>query len=123
MSVGYSEHVECVLINAYYSEIQADAIVQYISYIIGMEKEIGDTAAVKFAVGFYDALGAGKSMNADMQSKRHIWSYWNAIGKRVKGTARHSFFQPKPTASSSLRNGTRGEPILESGNSVVQLTL
>jgi len=60
---------------------------------------------------------------ADMESKRHIWSHWNTISKRVKGTARHSFFQPKLTVSSSLRNGTWGDPILEHGNSVVQLTL
>lgn len=60
---------------------------------------------------------------ADTESQKHVWSHWNAISKRVKGTARHSFFQPKLTVSSSLRNGTRGNPVLESGNSVVQLTL
>jgi predicted NACHT family NTPase len=66
-----AEHVECVLLNACYSEIQADAIVQHISYVIGMEKEIGDTAAVKFAVGFYDALGAGKSIEASYKFGRN----------------------------------------------------
>lgn len=34
---------------------------RYIDYVIGMSKEIGDRAAIEFAVGFYDALGAGKS--------------------------------------------------------------
>ncbi len=59
---------------------------------------------------------------AGMEPKKHVWSYWNVISQRVKGTARHSFFQPKPTVSSSLRNGIRGEPMLESSHSVVQLT-
>ncbi|MBP5976468.1 TIR domain-containing protein [Brasilonema sp. CT11] len=55
-------HVECVLLNACYSEKQAEAIVQHIDYVIGMKQAIGDRAAVKFAVGFYDALGAGRTI-------------------------------------------------------------
>jgi CHAT domain-containing protein len=55
-----SDHVKCVVLNACYSEAQADAIVQHIDYVIGMKKAIGDEAAIKFAVGFYDALGAGR---------------------------------------------------------------
>lgn len=57
-----ADHVECVLLNACYSEIQANAIVHHIDYVIGMSQAIGDTAAIKFATGFYDALGAGKSI-------------------------------------------------------------
>ncbi|MBW4541064.1 MAG: AAA-like domain-containing protein [Myxacorys chilensis ATA2-1-KO14] len=54
--------VECVVLNACYSEEQANAIAQHISYVIGMSQAVGDQAARKFAVGFYDALGAGKSI-------------------------------------------------------------
>jgi hypothetical protein len=57
-----TDHVECVLLNACYSENQANAIVQHINYVIGMKQPIGDRAAIKFAVGFYDALGAGRSV-------------------------------------------------------------
>lgn len=57
----FSPQVECVLLNACYSEIQAQAINQHIDYVIGMKQEIGDRAAINFAVGFYDALGAGES--------------------------------------------------------------
>jgi|GEM_PF-2689922 len=52
--------VECVVLNACYSEMQAEAISQYIPYVVGMNKAIGDKAAINFAVAFYDALGAGK---------------------------------------------------------------
>jgi hypothetical protein len=58
----FAEHVNCVLLNACYSEIQAKAIAQHIDYVIGMSQQIGDKAAIEFAVGFYDALGAGKSI-------------------------------------------------------------
>jgi hypothetical protein len=54
--------VECVILNACYSEIQASAIAKHIDYVIGMSKEIGDKAAIEFSVGFYDALGAGYSI-------------------------------------------------------------
>ncbi|MEM7554602.1 MAG: TIR domain-containing protein, partial [Cyanobacteria bacterium P01_A01_bin.84] len=54
--------VECVVLNACYSEVQAEAIHQHIDYVIGMNKAIGDRAAIKFAVGFYDALGAGRNI-------------------------------------------------------------
>lgn len=54
--------IECVILNACYSEVQANAIAQYIPYVVGMKQAIGDKAAREFAVGFYDALGAGKSI-------------------------------------------------------------
>ncbi|WP_088239485.1 AAA-like domain-containing protein [Calothrix rhizosoleniae] len=54
--------VECVVLNACYSQAQAEAIHQHIDYVIGMNKVIGDKAAIKFAVGFYDALGAGRTI-------------------------------------------------------------
>jgi len=56
----FSDHVECIVLNACYSEVQARAIAQHISYVIGMSQTIGDEAAIEFAVGFYDGLGAGK---------------------------------------------------------------
>ena len=51
--------IECVLLNACYSEVQAIAIHQLVDCVIGMNQAIGDQAAVQFAEGFYDALGAG----------------------------------------------------------------
>lgn len=54
-------HVECVVLNACYTEDQASAIAQHISFVVGMGKAIGDEAAIKFAIGFYDAIGAGRS--------------------------------------------------------------
>jgi hypothetical protein len=56
------KHVNCVVLNACYSEIQAKAIAQHIPFVIGMNDAIGDQAAIAFAVGFYKALAANRSI-------------------------------------------------------------
>jgi TIR domain/CHAT domain len=58
----FAGQIRCVLLNACYSTNQAQAISEHIDYVIGMRKEIGDEAAIEFAVGFYDALAAGRSI-------------------------------------------------------------
>lgn len=57
----FKDKVECVLLNACYSEVQAKAIHKHIDCVIGMSQAIGDRAAIEFAVGFYDGLGADRS--------------------------------------------------------------
>ena len=57
----FEKQVECVLLNACYSQVQANAIHQHINCVIGMNQAIGDRAAIEFVVGFYDGLGAGRS--------------------------------------------------------------
>jgi CHAT domain len=58
----FAGKIECVVLNACYSEVQADAIAYHIDYVIGMNQAIGDGAAIQFTTGFYDALGAGRSV-------------------------------------------------------------
>ena len=55
------DHLECVLLNACYSDAQGNAIAAYIPITIGTRDQINDRVAMKFAEGFYDAVGAGKS--------------------------------------------------------------
>jgi hypothetical protein len=57
-----ARHVRCVVLNGCYSLMQADSIARQISYVIGMKSAIRDSAAIQFAIGFYDALGAGKDI-------------------------------------------------------------
>lgn len=64
----FADSVECVVLNACYSEQQAKAIAQHIPYVIGMNEAIGDRAAIEFSVGFYDALGAGESVDRAYKS-------------------------------------------------------
>ncbi|MDX2100246.1 MAG: CHAT domain-containing protein [Leptolyngbyaceae cyanobacterium bins.59] len=58
-----SKGLECVVLNACYSEVQAKAMNQFIPYVIGMNQAIGDRAAITFAVAFYDTLGAGETID------------------------------------------------------------
>jgi hypothetical protein len=48
----FAQNINCVVMNACYSEIQAEAIAQHIPFVIGMNDAIGDKAAIAFAVGF-----------------------------------------------------------------------
>lgn len=64
----FADRVECVLLNACYAQVQADAIVQHINYVIGMRQAIRDDLAIAFSVGFYKDLGSGQSIEAAFKS-------------------------------------------------------
>lgn len=57
----FKDTIECVLLNSCYSIEQAEAISEQGCYVIGMEDSIDDSAAIDFSIGFYQAIGAGKS--------------------------------------------------------------
>jgi hypothetical protein len=57
-----AQQIDCVILNACCSDAQATAIAKHVPYVIGMNSSVSDDAAIEFAVGFYDALGAGKSI-------------------------------------------------------------
>ncbi|MFM7384002.1 MAG: AAA-like domain-containing protein, partial [Microcystaceae cyanobacterium] len=59
----FADRLDCVLLNACYSEVQAKEISRHINSVIGMSQVIGDRAAIAFAVGFYDALGADRGVD------------------------------------------------------------
>ncbi len=52
----FAQQVECVVLNACYAAVQAEAIAQHIPYVVGMNRAIGDLAARKFSQGFYRAI-------------------------------------------------------------------
>lgn len=54
------DFVECVVLNACYSEQQANAIAHHIPFVIGTSREVGDGEARAFSFGFYNALGSGE---------------------------------------------------------------
>jgi hypothetical protein len=58
----FSNNVDCAVFNACDTDHQAEAIVAHINYAIGMSEEILDKAAYMFAVGFYQGLGYGESI-------------------------------------------------------------
>ena len=56
------DNVRCVVLNACFSQTQAEAIAQHIDCVVGMSEEIGDTDARAFAAAFYEALAYGRSV-------------------------------------------------------------
>lgn len=57
----FSDQVECVVLQGCYSRREAEAIRRHIPYVVEMNQVIGDRAAIKFAIGFYDAVGAERN--------------------------------------------------------------
>ena len=62
----FGQDVECVLLNACTTEIQADAIGEHVPYVIGTSQKILDRAAYFFAVGFYRGLGNSESIEVSV---------------------------------------------------------
>jgi formylglycine-generating enzyme required for sulfatase activity len=78
----FSNNVGCVLLNACYSEEQANAIVNHIDYVIGMNQEIRDDAAIAFSKGFYRALGYNRPIEEAYEFGR------NAIQLEISGSSK-----------------------------------
>jgi hypothetical protein len=55
----FKNKVNCVVLNACYSEKQAEELADSIDYVIGMSNSISDDAAIAFSSAFYQALGFG----------------------------------------------------------------
>jgi len=56
------DNIRVVVLNACYSRIQAEAIIEVIDCIVGMNTTIGDRAATIFAASFYRAIGFRRSV-------------------------------------------------------------
>jgi hypothetical protein len=67
----FAEWVECVVLNACYSEEQANAIVQHVNYVIGMNQAVRDDAAIVFAEDFYQGIGDGLSIEKAFELGRN----------------------------------------------------
>lgn len=78
---NFADVVQCVILNACFSIQQAEAVSRHIPYVIGMSREVGDRASIAFAIGFYQALGAGRSI--DQAFKLGV------VAIRMQGIAEH----------------------------------
>ena len=57
------DNIRVVVLNGCFSRLQAEAITEVIDCAVGMNKAIGDDAAIAFAASFYRALGFGRSLH------------------------------------------------------------
>src|SRR3954464_4047080 len=56
------DKVRIIVLNACYSRPQAEALAETIDCTVGMNRAIGDAAAIVFAASFYRALGFGRTV-------------------------------------------------------------
>jgi CHAT domain-containing protein len=52
--------VQCVIVNACETERLARALTAVVPRVIGMRQPVGDSSAIRFSIGFYQALAAGE---------------------------------------------------------------
>jgi hypothetical protein len=64
MFTTLKDNIRVVVLNACYSRPQAETITEVIDCAIGMNRGIGDKAAIVFAAAFYQAIGFGRSVKA-----------------------------------------------------------
>jgi hypothetical protein len=56
------DNIRLVVFNACYSEPQAEGIVENIAFAIGMNRAIGDKAAIQFSEALYQGIGFGRTL-------------------------------------------------------------
>jgi hypothetical protein len=64
------DNMRCVVLNACFSRIQAEAIAQHIECVVGMSQAIGDRAAISFAAAFYQAVASGRDVQSAFELGR-----------------------------------------------------
>jgi len=62
------DNIRLVVLNACYSRPQALAITEVVDCAVGMQKAIGDRAAIVFATAFYQAIGFGRSVRVAFEA-------------------------------------------------------
>ncbi len=78
--LAQAEGLECLILNACYSAVQATAIKARLPnlHIIGMKYPVGDSNASIFSAGFYMALGVGRSYKKAFDAAKALVSASNA---------------------------------------------
>ncbi len=64
------QDVSCVVLNACYSALHAQAIAASVPCVVGMSSEVTDESAIAFAAGFYEALVFGQAVQTAFELGR-----------------------------------------------------
>lgn len=74
--------IECVILNACYSRANADAILQAVPWVVGMNGPLHDDSAIVYSTGFYQALVEGRDVPAAHAWGCALMKLMNAEGER-----------------------------------------
>ncbi|MBK8538766.1 MAG: CHAT domain-containing protein [Ardenticatenia bacterium] len=78
-----SGDLRLVLLNACWSEAQAQAIGRHVDFVVGMNRPVPDAAALRFAAGFYRGLGFGRSVQTCFDLARNEMASGSADPERM----------------------------------------
>jgi hypothetical protein len=108
--------IECLYLNSCHSVVQAKKIVQHINYVIGMQDEIENKIAKKFATKFYRELARGKDYKSAFQFARSAVKLIDLQGANIpRIICNPNQFQDHIEKESSSKP-TEQEEILNEGN-------
>jgi hypothetical protein len=119
----FKEHVQCVVLNACYSEAQAKAIALNVDCVIGMSRAISDSAAIEFSIGFYDAVAAGRDFSEAFRFGCNAIELAGLPGTAIPVLLRRQEGGPFPTISHSHYLGHGFERTRSSDRNLVLRTL
>lgn len=108
----FTDTLECVVLNACYSEVQAKEIQKYVNCVIGMEEAIGDKSAIAFSVAFYEALFAGRSYKFAYDYANKALKLDGDLSKLKPVLLLHDNVTPCPTEiqKKEIRSKKKGSP-------------
>lgn len=79
----FKDQIDCVLLNACYSEHQAQEISKHINYVIGMSDEVPDEAAIAFSEAFYDAIANGRDIEFAFKLAKNAIELYNLGAEQI----------------------------------------
>ena len=98
----FTNQIQCVVLNACYAKVQAEAICQHIPYAIGMNQAIGDVAARRFAEGFYRAIWDDRSIEDAFESGVNAIALEGIPEDLTPVLLKRSLLKPNPNAEISV---------------------
>lgn len=76
--------VKCVVLNSCYSQDQAEAIIEKVPCVVGINSEINDEDAIAFAASFYGALGFSSTVQQAFDAACALITYSEDYGPKMQ---------------------------------------
>jgi IS605 OrfB family transposase len=125
---GFKLGIEVIEVNPAYTSLIG--LVKFMS-MYGMNSATAAALVLARRAMYLSERPPARTAYQGTEPRKHVWSYWGVVAKRVKGSARHSFYMPRLTVCSRLRPVRCGsiekgkpssiEPISAADNFLVKL--
>jgi hypothetical protein len=94
-SIPKDKKIRCVVLNACYSQKQAEAISKYVDCVVGMKNAIRDDVARIFAESFYYFLCSGESIHTAFELGKNKIAMLNIPGQDIPRLLSREGIDPK----------------------------